>query len=153
MPDEKLVFCNNAAIFGWGFMSIWTAMLTSFTWVFVRDNGFHQFSPMSERAIMTLFWVFGLAGCAYAFGMPRVRLTIADGNVELCERWIWRHRTEHFPLRDLSAPVLIEDKDSEGDSYFRCTIKTPSGRTVSVSEHRNRATTEAARNRLISAMS
>lgn len=149
MPDEKLVFRNNAAMFGWIFMTIWTAMLAVPTWRFIRDGGFHQFSPTVELAIIALFWLVGLVGCAHAFAKPRVRLTIADGDVELLERWVWHHRVEQFPLRELSAPTLIEDKDSESGPYFRCTITTPSGRTVSFSEHYNRQRAEAARDRLM----
>lgn len=134
LHDERLEFRNNMAIAGWVFMAIWTGVLCLFTYIFMRDGGFRQYDPAVEWAILALFWLFGLGGCSSFFGMPRFRMTIVNGQVTVNERWLLRRSTETFSLKVMAEPVVIRDKDSEGDPYFRCRVITPAGRSIIVSE-------------------
>lgn len=150
---ETMTLRNDTALFGWGFMAVWTGMLGVFTWLFWRDNGFHQFHPAVESGILGLFWVFGLGGCAYFFGIPRIVLDLRNGSAVVREQWLLGQRVEECPATSDLAPVLVKGKDSEGDPYFRCTVTTPSGRTVTVAEGHDRERVEAVRARLAAALS
>jgi hypothetical protein len=142
---------NNMAMAGWVFMTIWLGMLLLFTWLFVREGGFHQFNPLVETGIMLMFWLFGLGGAGYLFSVPRVRLSVSNGTVEVRERWMLRGRVERFPASGLSARV-VDGKDDEGDPYFRLEIALPSGRTIVAKESHHRPTVETAFNRLMAAV-
>ena len=142
-------FQNNSAIFGWAFMLVWIAMLAVFTWLYIDEAGFNQFRPGAELTIIAVFWLFGIGFSAFFFSAPLLRLSLANGHAVLCERWLWRSREESFPASALARPVLSEVTDSEGDPYYLCTIMTPSGRTIAISEHQHRPDVEAARDRFL----
>ncbi len=152
MSPDMFVVRNNMPVAGWTFMAIWTAMLVAFTWMFVREGGFNQFEAPVEIAIMVLFWLFGIVGCFYFFEIPRVEVTVANGEVTVAERWLWRRRIERFAAESIAQPVLSQEKDSEGDPYYVCRLGTPTGRTVTVAEHHHRPTVEAVRDRLRAAL-
>lgn len=136
MPES--VFRNNLAIFGWGFMGIWMAMLCLITWLFVRDGGVHQFDPLVETSIMLLFWVFGLAGSAELFVVPRVRVTVRDGEVIVREDLIWRGKTQRMAAASVAPPRIRQEKDSEGDLYYQGQLALPDGRYVTFAESHDR---------------
>ncbi|MBU2193872.1 MAG: hypothetical protein KJ796_20870 [Alphaproteobacteria bacterium] len=148
----RLEWRNNMAVVGWVFMAIWTGMLVLFTWLFIREGGFNQFSPPVEIGIMALFWLFSVGGCRFFFAMPRVQVTIVLSEVVVRERWAWRLREERFSLRKLAAPVFSEEKDSDGDAYFKSTLTLPSGRKVDIAEAHDKKAVQAAHDRLIAAM-
>lgn len=152
LDKERLEFRNNLAIAGWVFMAIWTGILCLFTYIFMRDGGFRQYDPAFEWATLGLFWLFGLGGCSYFFGTPRYRVIVAGGQVTVREAWLMRKSTETFPLADLAAPELLREKDSEGDPYFRCRIKTPLGHPIIVSESNDEETVISACRKLSEAM-
>lgn len=152
LQDERLEFRNNMAVAGWVFMAIWTGFLCLFTYIFMRDGGFRQYDPAVEWAILGLFWLFGLGGCSYFFGTPRFRMTVVNGQVTVNERWLLRRSTETFSLKVMADPVVIRDKDSEGDPYFRCRAITPSGRRIIVSESNDEETVRNACQRLSDAI-
>ena len=150
MPQS--VFRNNLAIFGWGFMGIWMAMLCLMTWLFFRDGGFHQFDPLIETSIMLLFWFFGLAGSAELFVVPRVRVTVKDGEVTVREDLIWRGKTQRMVVASVAPPRIRDGKDSEGDPYFQGQITLPDGRHVTFAESHDRSRVEDACARLEAAL-
>ncbi len=143
---------NNNAVAGWAFMAIWTGVLCLFTWLFIREGGFHQFSPPVETGIMVLFWLVGIGGCAHFFGMPRVQVIVDDAEVLVRQRWAFSSWEERFALNDLLPPLISEEKDSEGDPYFKASIVTPSGRTIVFAEDNDRTEVQIARDRLLAAM-
>lgn len=142
---------NDMALVGWSFMTVWFGMLSLFTWLFVRDGGFHQFDPLLETGIMLMFWVFGLAGGGYLFAVPRVALRVSEGIVEVTERWLLRRRVERFAVAALAVRI-VDGKDDEGDPYFTCVVTLPSGRTIVAKESHDRATVEVAHARLTAAL-
>jgi hypothetical protein len=148
MSSEALEFKNNIAAFEWIFMLVWTAMLAIFTWLFIREGGFGEFQYFVEMAVIAAFWLFGAGFSAYFFKRARVHLSVADGKVLLRESWLWRSREESFPLAALAPAILVEEKDSEGDPYFRCAVLTPAGRTITICEGHHQPDVEAARDRL-----
>ena len=145
-------FHNNSAAFGWVFMMVWMAMLAVFTWLPIDEGGSSQFRPETERIIIIVFWLSGIGASAFLFSAPLVRLSLADGHAVLRERWLWRSSEESFPTGALAPPVFAEVSGSEGDPYYLCTITTPSGRTIAISESPHRPDVAAARDRLLAAM-
>lgn len=152
MTVGRTVFRNNSAIAAWIFMAIWGAGLLAITGLFIRDGGFHQFDPMIEYAILGVFWLFGTAGTAYFFGFPRIHVVVENNEIVVRERWLWRNRIERFPVRDVGAPQVVEEKDSDGDPCFRCVFAAPSGRSITVSESHHRPAVVAECDRLLAAI-
>ena len=149
MSAATLVLRNRAAIVGWVFMAAWMAMLSLFTYILVRDAGIPGWHPLAGMAVFALFWLFGVAGCAYVYGMPSITVTIATGTVHIRERFLFQSREERFPVRQLTDPLVVETKDSEGDRYFRCELATPTGRTIVCDESNDRARVEEACRRIL----
>lgn len=134
LHDGQLEFRNNIAIAGWAFMALWVGLLILFTTIFFTKGGFGQYDPVIEWGVLCLVWLFGLGGCKAFFGTARVRLRIANGQVTVREAWLFRRSTETFPVKAMSEPRFLRERDSDGDPYFRCRLTTPSGRSVTVSE-------------------
>ncbi len=141
---EGPIFHNRRAAVGWVFMAIWLGMLTIITWLFLRDDGFHQFSRPVEAGIILMFWVFGIGGAAYLFSHPLIRLVRRGDSLIVTERWLLRRRDCTVAIADLAPPRIDETVDSEGDPYFCCILDLPGGRAVAFSEHNRRAPAEEA---------
>jgi hypothetical protein len=102
------------------------------TWLYIRDGSFGQFPPPVERGIVVLFWVFGAAGSAYAFGMPLVTLAL-DGDTFVAREYALRGRREsRFPVTSESRPIMRKTRDAEGDDVYLVEVKTPDGRRIAV---------------------
>lgn len=131
-PGEIRLAAYRVAIAAWIFMAIWLAFLVIFTWLFIRDGGFGQFPAAVERCIVVLFWVFGAAGSAYAFGMPVVTLAL-DGETFVLREYVLRGRREsRFAVTSESRPVMRKTRDAEGDDVYLVEVKTPDGRRIAV---------------------
>ena len=149
MADGTLVFVNHRPLLKWFDIAALTAMAALFAWLYLREYGVRLVDPVADIAIMATLWLFGCTACIRLYGSPSVRLTIGRRDVVAGERWIGFGRVERFAPSRLSGPAFTEHKDSDGDPHFRCTITTPSGKTIAFSEHRDRLTVEAARDRLM----
>lgn len=123
---------DKTAIAGWIFMAIWLSFLCLFTWLFIRDGGFHQFAPPLEAGILLLFWLFGIAGARHMFGTPIVTLCLDGVVFVLRERWLRGHRESRFEVTDESRPAIRKIKDSEGDDRYLLEVRTAEGRRVAV---------------------
>jgi hypothetical protein len=132
VSSELRVASDKGAIAGWIFMAIWLGFLGIFTWVFIRDGGFRQFEPALERAVLMLFWVFGVAASAYIFSMPIVTLAVTGDDFIARERWLRSTRVSRFPIGPESRPAIRRTKDSEGDDLFLAEVTTPDGRRISL---------------------
>lgn len=125
------------AIIVWIFMAIWLLILGIFTWMFIRDGGFHQFAPPLELGIILLFWCFGAAGAVHAFTQPIVTLAIAGDDFIARERWLRTTRASRFPIGPQSRPAIRKTRDSEGDDLFLVEVTLPDGRKIAVGMRRD----------------
>lgn len=113
-------------------MAIWLGMLCLFTWLFIRDGGFHEFAPPLELGIMMLFWLFGAGGAAHMFGTPIVTLALHGNEFIAREHWLRSTRETRFPVTPASRPTIRKTRDSEGDDHFLAEVTLPDGRKLSV---------------------
>ena len=133
---------NDKAVFLWGFMAVWLAMLVAMTYVAVRDGGI----PGSRWGVpvLALFWLFGIGAARWAATFSRVRVTLTADGVLVRERFPFHAIEKRYRSRDLAAPRIDESKDSDGDPYFSCVLALPGGRRVAVAESGHRPEVEAA---------
>lgn len=152
MTNPAFVIRNNSAVFGWVFCALWIGMLGVFTWIFLRDGGFHQFDPLTEGIILGVFYICGFGAFLYFFNISRVEVKIAHGEVIVRERWVFSARVERFPVTQMGIPLVVRDKDSDGDPVFLCKITTPAGRTITLRETHDEAEAEKACDRVTAAL-
>jgi len=146
------VFRNYKAVAAWIFMAVWMAGLGCFTYLAIRDGGMPGWGPHGTSVLLGLFWLFGIGGCAYCFGMPCIRLRVTTAIVEAREGRPWHTETHRCAPADVTVLAVVETKDDEGDPYFRCDIELPGGKRVAVTESHARAEVEATRARLLKAL-
>jgi len=146
--SSTAVFRNNAALVAWVFMAVWMLMLGCFTYIFVRDGG----QPAWSGLVLGLFWLFGLGGCSWAFSQPRVRVEVSPRGVLTREIFPWWAREAGFAAAQVSVPDVIEEKDSDGDPYFKCILKLPGNRNLTVAESGHRPNVDATHARLRAAL-
>ncbi len=139
---------NRSALAGWVFMAIWVAMLVIFTWLFIREGGFHQFSRGIELAIMAVFWLGGLAGVAHVLSAPLIRVERIGDDLTVTERWLFSSRRHRLPSGTPPPATVIAERDSEGDTYYACRLTLPDGHPVDVFRSPVRAEAEDALARL-----
>jgi len=150
-PRQPVVVRNNTAVFLWGFMAVWMAMLGCFTYIFVRDGGIPQVG-MFGPPLIAFFWLCGLGATGWAFSHPLIRVTISPREVVVRERWPWRVRERRYRLGQVAVPDIVAGTDSEGDPYFKCMLALPDGDPLPVAEAHGRPQVEAVRLRLLSAL-
>lgn len=146
-----VVFSNNKAVILWVFMALWLAMLASFTFLFWCDGGDPELGGFGV-VILAVFWLAGLGALSWAFGHPRIRVTVAGGEVVARESWLWGHSERRFATAEVAAPEIVQSIDSDGDPYFSCQLTLPGGGTLSVAESHLRPQVEAVQQRLLSAL-
>jgi hypothetical protein len=156
MPDrsplrQPVVIRNNTAIFLWGFMAVWMAMLGCFTYIFLRDGGIPQVG-MFGAPLMAFFWLCGLGATGWALSHPLIRVTVSARGVVARERWLWRTRERHYRAGRVAVPEIVARTDSEGDPYFICLLALPDGEPLAVAEAHMRPAVETVRQRLLSAL-
>lgn len=143
---------NRMALFGWIFMSIWMGMLVIFTYLFHRDGGVPGHSFELGALFLAAGWLIGLGATAFFFNMPVTRVLVQGGSVILRERWPLRAKVQTFDVKDAENIFVREEKDSEGDAYFICYLRTPEGRDVRIKEAHLREIPEKARTELLAAL-
>jgi hypothetical protein len=140
---------NHSAAFGWGFMAIWLGMLALFTGLFVREGGFHQFSRDIEIAILSVFWLGGLAGVVQVLSNPLIRVERIGDDLIVTERWPLSSRRHRLPAGTPPPATVAAERDSDGDTYYACRLILPDGRAVYIFQSPVRAEAEHALARLI----
>lgn len=98
-------------------MSIWVSFLVIFTFIFVRDGGFHQFHPQWELAILAGFWFFGFSVSAYFFSLPITILEIKNNQITLSEIWLFKKEIHLLKKADIKELYIKSHLDSDGDSH------------------------------------
>ena len=145
------VFRNNQAIAVWVFMVIWLGVLGCFTYIFARDGGFPDVS-MFGPPLLGLFWLYGIGFAAWAFVRPRIAVSVTAGRVLAREIWPWRVREGRHAAADVFVPDVVAGTDSDGDPYFKCVLRLPDDRVLTVAEGHERTRVEATRRRLLAAL-
>lgn len=131
---EHEVFRNRRSLANWIFMSLWMGMLILFTWFFLRDGGFHQFSHEIEVGIMLVFWLGGLAGLSAMFRSPLIHVQRRGDRIIVTERWLLRRRIRDIPVAKIGPPRVRETTDSDGDRLYSCLIDLPDGDSIAFHE-------------------
>ncbi|MDC7682337.1 hypothetical protein PQU92_03565 [Asticcacaulis sp. BYS171W] len=142
-PRKAPLFRHLMPIAGWVFMGVWLSMLSLFTWLFLRDGGFHQFPAEIELGIMGLFWLFGIGGGGQFFDLPIVWLKMDGNYLRVRRQWLLTAKTTMIPLDAVPSPILRESRD-ESEPYFHCVLTLSEGDSVVFSEHRDRQDAENA---------
>lgn len=151
MRGEKPIVANNVPVFGWAFMSIWMATLCAMSWLALRD-GVPGHSPAFGALVFGVFWLFGVAGCIYFLSAPWVRVVETAQGLGVEERWLFKRRFTLLTAAHARRLRIVDEKDSDGDPYFRCEITLADNRRVALKERHNRAIVEAAQRRLVDAL-
>jgi hypothetical protein len=126
---------NDVALFLWGFMAVWWAMLLAFTWLFWRDGAPPGLAPALSYAVLGLFWLFGLGAARWAFAVRRNAVEVRpDGGVVLDQASPLRRRRETLSRAEIAGVEVEQGKDSEGDPYFTAWLVLRDGRRVAVKE-------------------
>lgn len=116
-------FRNRKAVFLWGFMACWMAMLLAFTWLFLRDGAPAGTSPLLMAGVLCLFWFAGISISAWALGHPLVDVEVRSrGRVQIRKRYLLRVVERQLGPRDGAHAILVETSDSDGDPYFHARL-------------------------------
>ena len=79
--NDRILFRNFIASFGWIFMLVWLGMLIAFTHLF-QAKGVPGTHPLAAAAILGLFWLIGLPASLHFFKMPCVRGEVRNGALD-----------------------------------------------------------------------
>lgn len=123
-------------------MAIWLGFLGVFTWLFIKDNGFHQFTPPIELSIMGLFWVFGFAGASYCFSFSMTKFVLENTSITLTEIKPWSYKVNHLRKPDLQNLDIYTERDNEGDYIFILKMTILDGRQFTIFQDKEKAATE-----------
>jgi hypothetical protein len=146
-------FANRISLFTWGFAFCWIGMLLAFSWIFLRDGAPDGFPNEAMAAILAVFWLAGMGLAAHALNSPISWVTV-DSRGDVALAWHYPHKRvrKAFPAALLGSPALIEDRDSDGDPYFRTRLTLPDGGFIDIAEGHDRDDCERARERFLKAV-
>jgi len=133
-------FRNRKAVFLWGFMACWMAMLLAFTWLFLRDGAPAGTSPLLMAGVLCLFWFAGISISAWVLGHPLVDVEVRSrGRVQIRKRYLLRVVERQLGQRDSAHAELVETRDSDGDPYFHARLVVGGERALDLWEGTDRA--------------
>jgi hypothetical protein len=143
---RTFTFRDSMSLVGRVLLTAWVMGLGYFLYMFVRNGS------MVGLALVALVGLLGIGIGARFFARPRLDIIIAPEGDAAYEDSGLRERARRYAVLDLSVLDILEGKNGNGDPYFRCLMRLPDGRTLTVSEARSRYGAEKARNRLLSAL-
>jgi hypothetical protein len=109
-------------------------MLLVFTTLYVGEGGVGQFPPAIEAGIMLTFWLVGVAVLGPMLTTPRTRLKLHRGYATLRCAWLVRRREQRISGETLATAIIVHDRDSDGDPWYRLSLTLPDGEPMSVKE-------------------
>jgi hypothetical protein len=131
----RIEFRNRTAAFAWGFMAVWLTFLALMTWVLARDGAHPSQPAWLQHGAIALFWLVGIPAAGYLFSLPCTRLAVrADGSVLLTRRTPFGVEREAFAPGTIAAVEVREDRDSDGDPFWRSVMVAADGRERTVRE-------------------
>lgn len=136
-------FRNRTAVFGWGFMIAWLAMLCAFTWILLRDGPPPQQPPLTV-AVLALFWLVGVPAALHIFARPIVHVRVhGRGRVSIRKRHLFGSVTQEIGPCAMADVRVVESTDSDGDPYFHARLRIADGVELDLWEGHQRAQAEA----------
>ena len=122
MPDRaEFQMHNRKAVFLWGFMVIWFGMLSMFVYLYVT-KGLSGEQGQWMPTILGLFFIVGIGSLKWVFGHPIVSLRLEGGRAQIRERYAFKVESTTCLADEISVLPIREDKDSDGDPYFKLEI-------------------------------
>jgi len=138
-------FRNNAATFPWIITGGFLCGCALMTYVLLRDGPPGGLSIGTASLGALFFWTGGLVSSIWAFRQRNTRVEVtANGQIRVRRSSPIHRSLRTFPSREAAAVELIEDKDSEGDPYYRCRVTWKNGDTLDIEEGHSRAAMESA---------
>lgn len=135
---------NRLPIFGWVFIGIFLGFNAIFTYILGRDGPPRSAPGPIMHLVLGGFWMVGITVAAHLCSIPATRLTQApDGGLRLVSRTPLRKRVEHLPRASIAAVDLVQDRDSDGDPYWRTELLLADGSRRPVHEGHDRAVQDA----------
>lgn len=126
---------NDVALFLWGFMAVWWAMLLAFTWIAWRDGPPAGTAPALFYTVLAVFWLFGLGAARFCFARRRTAVDIGPGGrVTIVQATPLRRRREALSRHDVAGVEVEQGQDSEGDPYFTAWLVLRDGRRFPAKE-------------------
>ena len=144
-----LTIRNNLPIVGWVFGGLWIGGLMVFTYLYARDGGFGQLDPLIEAGVMLAFWMGALVLFPETLAVAVVELTVVSGGAVLGRRWPWKYRVEPLTPSAVRAMEIRQDRDSDGDPYYRLVLAAGPHEEAILSESAKRETVEAVRDQIL----
>lgn len=144
-----MVVRNESARGLWLFMAVWMGILTTVTWTYVREVDLQQ-AVQTRYApyILAFFWLGGAFFTRFALSRRRIELRLEPaGRVIILRKGLFSSERWEGRATDVSRVVVAEDRDSDGDPYFRCNVVGPFG-TVTVAEGHHRPILEETARRI-----
>lgn len=132
-------------------MTVWMAILTGMTYVFLRDGGIPDMPYPLAFAVLVLFWLFGVLASTFFFAIPRTSLRALGEELAVCEHWLVGTRIERLGSVDPEHLFVTQEEDSDGAAYFVCILVTPSARQIKLHESHSRPLADRAHARLLAA--
>jgi hypothetical protein len=145
---KQVIFKNRMAMFVWGFSLVWLIMLTMFTWLLVRDGPPDGYSGELMWAVVGLFWVGGAGLTGFALSKACYQVSVAPkGGVTFTWQYPHRRIRKTYERSQLTKPIVVEDRDSDGDPYFYTRLELPDGSLADLAEGHDQHSCELASDR------
>lgn len=141
--SEERRFRHRDAVFLHGFAIAWVAMLSAFTWALGSNGAPADLSPVLMAGVLAVFWIAGGGLITWAFRQECVDLLILhNGDLHVA---LWRPFSRcdlRVRAADVQTATVLDDKDSDGDRYFRCRVELRSRAPIEIGSGSDRQAME-----------
>lgn len=118
---------NRTAILGW----VVAPIVPFLAFAVTLQGGSAAADPSFGRGVVVL-WGLVLFIEIVLLRLPITTVRASRGKLRVIDRHLWGARTKEWALSDVAAPKLSRVVNTEGSPAYRCTLKLPDGRQVSL---------------------
>lgn len=127
-------------------------MLLAFSAILFRNGPPEGYSLQTTAVVLSLFWIGGLMLGRFAIDKPCYYASIQNDELTVVWRYPLKTVRRSFPIGLVEPPVVVEGRDSEGDSYFYARLMLPNGSAFDLGESHIRSVCERACENFLEAM-
>lgn len=130
-PAYPVIVRNRTPYFARGLMLLFVGFTAMFTYLGFRDRPADA-GPYLPY-IMLLFWLVGLGATLWSFNQEAAELRVTGPRSLHIRRGKAFRRVEHWT--DHARFWIVEEKDSDGDPYFKLLMDAPGGKLTVAEGH------------------
>lgn len=149
--SKKPTLRNLTPLFYWLFVMVWLSLLTTATYIYIRDDGVPGINEPWGLLLFIIFWLFGLGFARWAFNQPCTKVSFVNGRLLVDQKYPFYSTLHYLKAKDVRLNEIITGEDSDGNPYYKLKLEFSSEKII-VAEGHSKEWVQSQRDKLVKAL-